>query len=93
MKRISEWENFVKQPTSLKLPESDKQAVLSFLKTREPDAAAASYTMDEIAGGSTDIPLCAYEYGEYYWDSRDILYFEKYDMPLLSDFLKMVLKQ
>lgn len=92
MKRISEWENFVKQPAASKLPESDKQAVLSFLMECEPNAAAAGYTADEIAGRSTDIPLCAYEYGEYYWDSRDILYFEKYDMPLRSDFLDMLLK-
>lgn len=92
MKRISEWESFVKQPEAFsKLPEIDKQTVLSFLKEQEPDAAAASYTVDEIAGKSTDIPLCAYEYGEYYWDSRDILYFEKYDMPLQSEFLNMVL--
>ena len=92
MKRISEWENFVKQPAASKLPESDKQTVLSFLKEHEPIAAASSYTADEIAGVITDITLCAYEYGEYYWDSRDILYFEKYDMPLYPDFLNMVLK-
>lgn len=91
MKRISEWENFIKRPAVSKLPESDKQTVLKFLKGRDPDAAAASYTVDEIAGKSTDIPLCAYEYGDYYWDSRDILYFEKYDMPLQSDFLNMIL--
>lgn len=91
MKRISEWESFVKHPAAFKLSENDKQAVLKFLKEQDPDAAAASYTVDEIEGKSTDIPLCAYEYGDYYWDSRDILYFEKYDMPLQSDFLNMIL--
>lgn len=92
MKRISEWESFIKQPEATsKLPEIDKRTVLSFLKEQEPDAAAASYTVDEITGKSTDIPLCAYGFGEYYWDSRDILYFEKYDMPLQSEFINMVL--
>lgn len=58
---------------------------------QEPDSAAASYTVDEITGKSTGIPLCAYEYEDFYWDSRDILYFEKYDMPLRSEFLNVVL--
>jgi len=91
MKRISEWESFVKHPTAIKLSDNDKQTVLKFLKEQDPDAAAASYTIDEIEGKSTNIPLCAYEYGDYYWDSRDILYFEKYDMPLQSDFLNLIL--
>lgn len=91
MKRISDWEVFIKHPAAFKMSESDKQTVLNFLKQQEPDAVAAGYTDDEIEGKSTNIPLCAYEYGEYYWDSRDILYFEKYDMPLQSDFVKMVL--
>lgn len=91
MKNISDWESFIKHPAAVKMPESDKQKVLKFLKQQEPDAVAAGYTDDEIEGIMTNTPLCSYEYGEYYWDSRDILYFEKYDMPLQSDFIKMVL--
>lgn len=93
MKRISEWEKFIKhyETESRKLSEDEKQTVLNFFKSREPDSAAASYTVDEITGKSTGIPLCAYEYEDFYWDSRDILYFEKYDMPLRSEFLNIVL--
>lgn len=95
MKRISDWESFVIKAASGaiqsdKLSESVKSRVLEFLKSQAPDAVAACLTMDEISGISTDIPLCSYAFDDYYWDSRDILYFEKYDMPLYPDFLKAI---
>lgn len=94
MKRISDWETFIKQspPVAKRLSEEEKMAIMAFFNKQEPEAAAASYTVDEISGKNTDIPLCSYEYNGFYWDSRDILYFDKYDMPLMSDFLDMVTK-
>lgn len=93
MKRISDWESFVIKADSGeiqsdRLSEGVKSRVLEFLKSQAPVAAAACLTMDEISGVSTDIPLCSYVFDDYYWDSRDILYFERYDMPLNPDFLK-----
>ncbi len=95
MKRISDWQKFVAEANegelrSDKLPENSKKRVLDFLKNIEPYAIAACRTTDEISGNSTDIPLCSYKFEDFYWDSRDILYFEKYDMPLYPDFLGAV---
>ena len=93
MKTISDWQTFIKNHETMahKLPENDKKAVLEVLKGQEIDCVAAGYTDDEIAGEMTDVVLCSYEYNGFYWDSRDILYFEKYDMPLFDEFLDMVL--
>ncbi len=95
MKRISDWEGFVATAhsgkiQSDKLADSEKNRILAFLKSQKPDAVAACHTTDEISGKSTDIPLCSYVFDDFYWDSRDILYFEKYDMPLYPDFLRAV---
>ncbi len=95
MKRLSDWQKFVAEANagelrSYKLPENSKKRILDFLKNREPDAVAACHTKDEISGKSTDIPLCSYKFEDFYWDSRDILYFEKYDMPLYPYFLDAV---
>lgn len=93
MKNISDWETFIKNHKTMahKLPENEKKAVLDFLKGQDVDCVAAGYTDDEISGEMTNIPLCSYEYKDFYWDSRDILYFEKYDMPLQTEFLDIVL--
>ncbi len=95
MKRISDWKEFVAKANlgkiqSDKLSDGSKDRILKFLKSQQPDAVAACYTKDEISGISTNTPLCSYVFDEYYWDSRDILYFEKYDMPLYSDFIKSI---
>lgn len=93
MKKISDWQTFIKNHEALahKLPEKDKKAILEVLKGQEIYCVAAGRTEDEIVGKMTDTVLCSYEYKDFYWDSRDILYFEKYDMPLFDEFLNMIL--
>jgi len=71
----------------------DKEYILNYLKTKEPIAAAAGKVSDEITDEDTDITIVAYEADGFYWDSRYIYHFEKYNLQLEPEFLSIVRAQ
>lgn len=71
---------------------SEKKKILQYLKSFEPDCAAGMLLVDEITGEETSNGVMGYEDGMYYWDTREIYHFEKYDMELQNDFIEYVMK-
>lgn len=75
------------------LPPEAKSKALEYMKREAYEtAAAAGYVFDAVTGKYTNIPLLAYEDGEYSWDGREIYYLEKYDLKLKTDFLRKALR-
>lgn len=68
-----------------------KRELLAYLKGFPIVAAAACYTEDMVAGEDTRECLCAYDDGEYCWDTRDIYHLEQYDLELAPEFCEHVL--
>lgn len=94
MKTVSAWQDFVKAPekeNNIFNGAEKKQALLNYLKSAPVYAAAAGMVFDEISVKQTDIPLLAYEKDGFLWDSRDIYYFDKYNMRLNDEFVTHVL--
>ena len=97
MKTISKAKEFsgenahksIKDLIGKKIPQ--KSQILSYLKSFEPDCAAGMLLVDEVSGKETALSVEGFEDGIYYWDSREIYHFEKYDMELDKDFIRHVL--
>ena len=100
MKAISNVRNFTGDEKAPELksviqksePEQ-KNKVLAYLKSFNPDCAAGMFLTDEITGKTIEEGVKGYEDGEYYWDTREIYHFEKYNMKLNEDFIEHVLNQ
>lgn len=70
-----------------------KETILKYLKNQSVLAIATSYFHNDISNESTNIPLIAYTDNVYVWDTRDIYYFEHYDLKLNDDFIDYVLNK
>ena len=66
-----------------------KRTILHFMNSFKPYAVAAGYADDALTGKSTGRTLCAYSYGGYGWDTRDIWLFDHYDMELDPGFCEL----
>ena len=70
----------------------DKERVLSFMKAFEPVAVAAGYVRDEVTGEyAIGVGELAYEHDGWDWYQRDVYHFEKYDLELEPEFVKLAL--
>ena len=70
----------------------DKTAVLKFMRTHKPVAAAAGFFTDVVTGETVhDCDWCAYEDGEWEWDDCDTYHVEKYDLKLNPEFVEYAL--
>ena len=67
-----------------------KEKILKYLNSFEADCAAGMSLRDEITGEYVDSGVSGYEDGQYYWDTREIYHFEKYNMELNEDFVEYV---
>lgn len=99
MKEISNVKEFtgekndktIKELTQVE-PMEDKHKILVYLKSFEPDCAAGMLLMDEMTGEILDSGVNGYEDGTFYWDTRHIYHFEKYNLKFNDDFIEHVLK-
>lgn len=67
-----------------------KDIVVSFMRSFRPDAVAAMSLYDEIAGENVSPrSVCSYSYHGFYWDDRDTMYFERYNIPIDPEFIKL----
>ena len=73
------------------IPEKNK--ILQYLKSFEPDCASGMTLTDEVTGNDTDLSVNGFEDGTYFWDTRHIYHFEKYNLKLNNDFIKHVLSR
>lgn len=71
----------------------DKEKILGYLKSFPADCAAGMSLVDEITGETQNIGVEGYEDGEFYWDTREIYHFEKYNIKLNADFMQHVLSK
>ena len=71
----------------------EKAKILRYLMSFEPDCAAGMSLVDEVTGNTIDSGVSGYEDGEYYWDTREIYHFDKYNLELNVDFIKYVLSK
>ena len=69
---------------------AQKKDVLAYLKSFEPQWAAGMLLVDEVTKETMGEGVKGYEDGEYFWDSRDIYHFEKYNL-ILKAFIKHVI--
>lgn len=100
MKEISNVKEFSAEDTFESVKElisensiDGKDKILQYLKSFEPDCAAGMTLVDEITGADTGISVNGYEDGRYYWDTRHIYHFEKYNLKLNDDFVEYVLSK
>lgn len=71
-----------------------KAELLSFFSSIPADAVAAGHLTDIFTGKEIkSVDLCYFENGQWWWTTRDIYHFNKYDMKLDGDFCDYVLKQ
>lgn len=68
-----------------------KEKILKYLKSFEPDCAAGMSLVDEITGDVINSGVLGYEDGVFYWDTREIYHFDKYNLELDTDFVKHIL--
>lgn len=71
----------------------EKSRILRYLKSFKPDCAAGMTLVDEITGADVDSGVNGFEDGVYYWDTRHIYHFEKYNLKLNDDFVEYVLNK
>lgn len=69
----------------------EKEKVLKYLKSFAPDCATGMSLVDEITGEDTGLSVDGFEDEKYYWDSRYVYHFEKYNLVLNEDFINHVL--
>lgn len=69
----------------------EKDRIVDYLKSFEPDAVSAGRVYDSISNEYTDITNVSFCDNEFYWDSAVIYNFEKYDMKLNDEFVEKVL--
>lgn len=70
----------------------EKEQVLKYLKSFDIDCTAGMSLLDEITGEDVGVGVNGYEDGDYYWDTRHIYHFEKYNLKLDERFVHHVLK-
>lgn len=71
-----------------------KQIILEYLKNLNfRTAYTTERVFDFVKNKETDIPMVAYEDEKYYWDDREIYYFEKYNLKLNDNFIQYVIKK
>lgn len=70
----------------------NKEAILAFMRSHEPNGYAEGYAVDMITGEK--LPFCnnGYEIGNLFYREDVIYHFDKYDMELKPDFCEAVLK-
>lgn len=68
-----------------------KQKILKYLKSFHSDSAAGMSLVDEITGKTQKSGVEGFEDGLFYWDTREIYHFEKYNLELNEDFIQHVL--
>lgn len=73
------------------IPQKDE--ILQYLKSFQPDCSAGMLLQDEITGELLKFGVNGFEDGNYYWDSREIYHFEKYNMQLEKEFVEYVLQK
>lgn len=71
--------------------EPEKSKLLEFMRAQPPKWYAASNVKDPVTGVVTDIPMRAFDAGEWGWDSTELLLFERYDLALDPEFVKYAL--
>ena len=71
----------------------EKAIISKYLKSFTPDCASGMSLTDEITGEDLNSGVSGYEDGMYYWDTRHIYQFEKYNLKLNDDFIKFVLSR
>ena len=71
-----------------------KHTIISYLKnSKRASSCTTERVYDYFEDHFVEIPIVAYHDDKYYWDDRDIYYFEKYNMKLNDDFINHVLEQ
>ncbi len=82
-----------KLKTNLTLkPIIQKELILKYLKNKNLEVAyTTEKVIDYIMQEQTNVSVIAYCDDFFYWDSRDIYHFEKYDLKLSDDFINHVL--
>lgn len=90
--RVKEYDSLIRELIS-DVPIQGKKYVLKYLKSFEPDCAAGMSLIDEITGKAVGTGVNGYGDLEFFWDSREIYHFEKYNLELNQDFLKYILKK
>ena len=98
MKEISNVREFTGYETARSIKEliqdraiDDKDKILEYLKSFDPDCAAGMSLVDEVTGDIIETGVNGYEDDQYYWDTRYIYHFEKYNLKLDDDFIAHVL--
>lgn len=71
----------------------DKHKILTYLKSFPADCAAGMSLVDEITGETLESGVEGYEDGQFYWDSREIYHYEKYNIKLDEEFVQYVLNK
>ncbi len=100
MKEISNVREFTGDETAKPIKEliqntaiDGKEKIVAYLKSFKPDCAAGMSLTDEISGEIIKAGVNGYEDGLYYWDTRYIYHFEKYNLKLNDDFVCYVLER
>ena len=97
MKEISKVKEFSGDNTHRTIKElvgkevTEKEKILRYLKSFDPDCAAGMVLVDEITREEVGNGVEGYDDGVYYWDTREIYHFEKYNMELQKDFIDYVM--
>lgn len=77
-----------------KLENPNKKKILSYLKNSSFESSCTTEKVfDYVEKKITDIPMVSYCDNKFYWDDREIYYFEKYNLKLNDDFIEYVLKR
>lgn len=77
-----------------KFENPNKQKILSYLKNNLFESSCTTEKVfDYIENRSTNIPMVSYHDNRFYWDDREIYYFEKYNLKLNDDFIQYVLSR
>ena len=70
-----------------------KDQILRYMHfDRFESACTTAKVYDYILDKETDIAMTSYHDELYYWDDRDIYYFEKYNIKLSDEFVSHVLR-
>lgn len=72
--------------------ESDKEAILDYLRRGKEVAAAPGFVRDKVTKERTPITLFAYSDGVFEWTSSEIYHVENYNYQLPDLFLEYIRK-
>ena len=71
-----------------------KVNILKYLKdSKNRSSCTTDKVYDYFSNRFVNIPIVAYHDDSFYWDDRDIYYFEKYNLKLTEEFVNHVLEQ